>query len=61
MKLGKALTKEEQKSVTGGFWGCQAQFIDCQSNDDCPSCSFGCGVVFTLPDGTVTTVDICAF
>ena len=27
MKFGKALTKEEQKSVTGGFWGCQAQLI----------------------------------
>lgn len=59
-KLGKALSKTEQKEITGGFWGCQAQLIDCQDNSDCPPCSFGCGYTFNGPNGPIT-VDICTF
>jgi hypothetical protein len=61
-KLGKALTKTEQKEITGGFWGCQAQLIDCQDNSDCPPCSFGCGVTFgNIPGSPPVVIDICAF
>ena len=61
-KLGVALTKIEQKAITGGFFGCQPQFIECQDDSDCPSCSFGCGINITLPDGTPIVVDdFCAF
>ena len=59
-RLGEALTKEEQQSINGGFWGCQAQLLECEDNQDCPSCSFGCGIVINLPDGP-TTINVCAF
>ncbi|AXT19967.1 hypothetical protein D7030_02260 [Flavobacteriaceae bacterium AU392] len=65
LKLGKALNKAEQKSISGGFWGfgCQPQLLECETDQDCPSCSFGCGrTTTTLPDGTVITFDgICSF
>lgn len=61
-QLGTALSKAEQKLVTGGWFGCSPQFIQCSSNQDCPSCSFGCGINITLPDGTILNVpDLCAF
>lgn len=60
-KLGKALTKTEQKEITGG-WGCQAQLILCETDFDCPFCSSGCGLTTTLPDGsTIFFDDLCAF
>jgi hypothetical protein len=59
-KLGTALTKTEQKEITGGFWGCQPQLLECSDNSDCPPCSFGCGIIFNGPNGP-TTIDICAF
>jgi anaerobic selenocysteine-containing dehydrogenase len=59
-KLGTALTKTEQKEITGGF--CSPQFIQCSSDQDCPFCSFGCGIDVVLPDGTVLNIpDLCAF
>ena len=59
--IGTPLSKAEQKLVSGGFWGCQPQIIQCFSNQDCPFCSSGCGIVVPLPDGSTTTLDICAF
>jgi hypothetical protein len=59
-KFGTVLTKTEQKGIVGGF--CSPQFIQCSSDQDCPFCSFGCGINLTLPDGTVIIVDdLCAF
>jgi len=61
-KLGKALTKTEQKLITGGFFGCSPQLILCEDDQECPPCSTGCGLTTTLPDGTVLTFnDLCAF
>lgn len=60
----KSLTKREQKTITGGFFGfgCQAQILECSSDRDCPFCSQGCGIQVTLPDGEILNIDgVCAF
>ena len=60
----KSLTKGEQKTISGGFFGfgCQPQILECNSDSDCPFCSQGCGIEITLPDGEILNIDgVCAF
>jgi anaerobic selenocysteine-containing dehydrogenase len=59
--LGTPLSKNEQKEITGGWGFCSPGLIECYDDQDCPFCSFGCGITFTLPDGTVQTANVCAF
>lgn len=63
LKGAKSLTKREQKTITGGFFGfgCQAQLLECYSDQDCPSCSSGCGVTIDFGNGNTETFNICAF
>lgn len=63
IKGAKSLSKVEQKSITGGFFGfgCQPQILQCSSHRDCPPCSFGCGIPIDLGNGNIEIADICAF
>ena len=57
----RVLSSLEQKEIKGGFWGgCQAQLLECESNSDCPPCSFGCGISFEV-NGEVFSANVCAF
>jgi len=61
LKGVKTLTKREQKGISGGFWGgCQPQFIECSSDNDCPFCSSGCGITFEV-NGQVFIENFCRF
>lgn len=59
-KLGKVLSKNDQRNIEGGF-GCYAQFLECSSNRDCPPCSGGCGMTIDVNGEPLFIPDLCAF
>lgn len=65
IKGAKSLSKQEQKSILGGFFGhgeCAQQiFQQCFDDSDCP-CNRSCGVtVDGGPQGPITFDDLCQF
>ncbi len=50
------LKKEQQKSINGGFWGCQPEFRECRTDRDCP-CG-GCGMYI---EGIGLIEGLCAY
>lgn len=61
VKGARVLSSLEQKEIKGGFWGgCQAQFIECSNDSDCPFCSSGCGITFEV-NGQVFLENFCRF
>ena len=63
LKGVKNLTKAEQKEISGGFWGggCQPMLLECESNNDCPSCSFGCGFNIEFNGQVINFPGVCSF
>ncbi|WP_299674067.1 hypothetical protein [uncultured Tenacibaculum sp.] len=59
--LGKALSKNDQKNIKGGFFGCQPQLLQCDSHRDCPPCSSGCGITVDNNGTPLFISGICAF
>jgi len=61
LKGAKVLSKKEQKHISGGFFGCQPQFIECSSDRDCPIlCGSTCGITITA-GGQTFEVNICSY
>ena len=58
LKDARILSKEDQKTIHGGFFGCQPQIIECNSDSDCPCSS--CGITFSN-NGVEYFVDISAY
>jgi len=60
-KLGKTLSRSEQKEINGGFWGgCQAGFFECKTDRDC--CNFRCGgTIDGGPAGPISVDGWCNF
>ncbi len=59
--LGKVLSKNDQKEINGGFFGCQPQLLQCDSNSDCPPCSSGCGITINNNGTPIFISGVCAF
>lgn len=59
--LGKELSKKDQKEINGGFFGCQPQLLQCDSESDCPPCSTGCGLTIDNNGTPLYISGICAF
>lgn len=61
LNLGKVLSKNDQKEIQGGFWGCIPEKRECKSHNDCPPCSLGCGITINN-NGTPFVIEgICAY
>ena len=58
-KLGKALSKKEQKEINGGFFGCQPGFFACRRDSDC--CNGRCGGTIDSPIGPISVDGWCNF
>ncbi|WP_075341624.1 hypothetical protein [Tenacibaculum agarivorans] len=61
LNLGKVISKNEQKNIQGGFFGCQPQLLQCDSDRDCPPCSRGCGITIDLDGDPFFISGVCAF
>lgn len=59
--LGKVISKNDQKNIQGGFFGCQPQILDCSSDSDCPPCSKGCGFTIDNNGTPIVIPGVCAF
>ncbi len=59
LKNVTVLKKEQQKSINGGFWGCQPTLIECRSDRDC--CSGRCGITIDNNGKPLFISGVCAF
>ena len=50
------LKKGSQKSINGGFFGCQPSLFECRSDSDCP-CGGPCGITIN----NIFVSGVCAF
>jgi len=57
----RILKKEQQKSINGGFFGCQPQIIQCYSDRDCLPCSSRCGFTIDINGEPTFISGVCAF
>ncbi|SHI46757.1 hypothetical protein [Aquimarina spongiae] len=53
------LKKGTQKSINGGFFGCEPSLFECRSDSDCP-CG-PCGITINNGGNPIFVSGVCAF
>ncbi len=61
LKNVSILSKNQQKAINAGFYGCQPSLIECHSDSDCLPCSSRCGFTIDNNGTPIFISGICAF